>query len=179
MKRILEYTEHNLVYMIVLLGVMILAAVFWNLYLREKRVARKAEEKLRGGEKFYSAFENDKKTAYVFIREKNRKVLYATPDFLEGSGFLIPSMIRSVRTICSLLEKGAAILYLKPKVARKISTNMTANIRSCFKKEKRAFWRYSTENAWRIYDTGKCEVYRRGSFYRMQLAYRYHFRRKC
>ncbi len=80
MKRILEYTEHNLIYMIVLLGVMILAAVFWNLYLREKRVARKAEEKLRGGEKFYSAFENDKKTAYVFIREKNQKVLYATPN---------------------------------------------------------------------------------------------------
>ena len=32
MKAILEYTENNLIYMIVLLGVMVLAAVFWNLY---------------------------------------------------------------------------------------------------------------------------------------------------
>lgn len=116
MKRILEYTEHNLVYMIVLLGVMILAAVFWNLYLREKRTARKAEEKLRGGEKFYSAFENDKKTAYVFIREKNRKVLYATPNLewmtgirpedLETDTELMNELIvrREARTIGAELE---------------------------------------------------------------------------
>ncbi len=32
MRTILEYTENNLIYMIVLWGVMILAAVFWNLY---------------------------------------------------------------------------------------------------------------------------------------------------
>lgn len=42
MRTILEYTENNLIYMIVLWGVMILAAVFWNLYRREKKAARKA-----------------------------------------------------------------------------------------------------------------------------------------
>lgn len=80
MRTILEYTENNLIYMIVLWGVMILAAVFWNLYRREKKAARKAREELRGGKKFYSSFENNRKTAYVFVSEKNRKVLYATPN---------------------------------------------------------------------------------------------------
>ena len=56
MRTILEYTENNLIYMIVLWGVMILAAVFWNLYRREKKAARKAREELRGGKKFDSSF---------------------------------------------------------------------------------------------------------------------------
>ena len=80
MRRVLEYTENNLVYMIVLLGVMILAAVFWNLYRKEKRAAKRVREELKGGEKFYSSFGSNQKTAYVFVSEKGRKVLYVTPN---------------------------------------------------------------------------------------------------
>lgn len=80
MRRVLEYTENNLIYMIVLLGVMILTAVFWNLYRKEKRAAKRAREELKGGEKFYSSFGSNQKTAYVFVSEKGRRVLYVTPN---------------------------------------------------------------------------------------------------
>ena len=86
MKAILEYTENNMIYMIVLLGVMILAAVFWNLYRKEKKAAKRAKEELKGGEKFYSSFGNNQKTAYVFVSEKNRKVLYTTPNLESVTG---------------------------------------------------------------------------------------------
>ena len=68
MRTILEYTENNLIYMIVLWGVMILAAVFWNLYRREKKAARKAREELRGGKKFLQLFRKQPEDSLCFCQ---------------------------------------------------------------------------------------------------------------
>lgn len=68
MRTILEYTENNLIYMIVLWGVMILAAVFWNLYRREKKAARKAREELRGWKEILQLFRKQPEDSLCFCQ---------------------------------------------------------------------------------------------------------------
>ena len=105
MKAILEYTENNMIYMIVLLGVMILAAVFWNLYRKEKKAARKAREDLRGGNKFYNSFKQSQKTAYIFISEEEFRVLYATPNLEVVTGILPEDLKTDVELLNKLVPR--------------------------------------------------------------------------
>ena len=105
MNAILEYTENNLIYMIVLLGVMILAVVFWNLYRKEKKAARKAEEALQGGNKFLKSYRNSQKTVYVFISEKEFNVLYATPNLEVVTGILPEDLKTDVQLLNRLVPR--------------------------------------------------------------------------
>ena len=105
MKAILEYTENNMIYMIVLLGVMILAAVFWNLYRKEKKAARKAREDLRGGNKFYNSFKQSQKTAYIFISAEEFRVLYATPNLEVVTGILPEDLKTDVELLNKLVPR--------------------------------------------------------------------------
>ena len=105
MKAILEYTENNLIYMIVLLGVMVLAAVFWNLYRKEKKAAEKARAALKGGNKFLSSYRNNRKTAYIFISEKEFKVLYATPNLETVTGILPEDLKTDVQLLNRLVPR--------------------------------------------------------------------------
>ncbi|MDO5781485.1 MAG: ATP-binding protein [Eubacteriales bacterium] len=114
MKAILEYTENNLIYMIVLLGVMVLAAVFWNLYRKEKKAAEKARAALKGGNKFLSSYRNNRKTAYIFISEKEFKVLYATPNLETVTGILPEDLKTDVQLLNRLvLRKEMRIIERK------------------------------------------------------------------
>ena len=70
--------------MIVLWGVMILAAVFWNLYRREKKAARKAREELRGGKKFLQLFRKQPEDSLCFCQWEEQKG--AVRDTESGAG---------------------------------------------------------------------------------------------
>lgn len=117
MESILEYTENNLAFMIVLLGVMILAAVFWNLYRKEKKTAEKAKEALRGGNKFLSAYRNNRKTAYIFISEKEFRVLYATPN-LEAVTGILPEDLKTDIQLLNRLVPRREMRIIEQKLAK-------------------------------------------------------------
>ena len=108
MRSILEYTQNNLAYMIVLLGVMVLAAVFWNLYRREKRIARRIKEENSNRVKFYNAFGNNPRTAYIFVSEKDFRALYATPNLELVTGIKQEDLKTDIDLLNKLIPRSEA-----------------------------------------------------------------------
>lgn len=108
MRSIREYTQNNLAYMIVLLGVMVLAAVFWNLYRREKRIARRIKEENSNRVKFYNAFGNNPRTAYIFVSEKDFRALYATPNLELVTGIKQEDLKTDIDLLNKLIPRSEA-----------------------------------------------------------------------
>ena len=81
MNKVLGYAEENTLLLFILFSVMVMAAVFWNLYRREKRKEKKLEGRIQSERSFYRAYEKERKNAYLLIQEQTLDVLYVSPNF--------------------------------------------------------------------------------------------------
>lgn len=108
MRSILEYMQNNVIYMIVLLGVMVLAAVFWNLYRREKRIVRRVKSENSNRVRFYNAFGNNPKTTYIFVSGREFRALYATPNLELVTGISQEDLKTDIDLLNKLIPRSEA-----------------------------------------------------------------------
>ena len=103
MDKILGYAEENALLLFVLFGMMVMAAVFWNLYQREKKKEKKLEGRIRGERSFYRAYEKERKNAYLLIQEGTLNVLYVSPNFKRITGIREEQIRGNLEAVRSLV----------------------------------------------------------------------------
>ena len=81
MKEILKYAQDNIILFMLLLLALVLSAVLWNLYIREKRKAARAERSVTAERKFYQIFSEAKTDAFIVLEKKNLTIQYISPNF--------------------------------------------------------------------------------------------------
>ena len=86
MEKLLIYADNNRILFILLLAAAILAAVFWNLYRRQKRKADRIQDSAADERRFYQTFSEVKSDAYLIVDRKNLQVQYVSPNFEKLTG---------------------------------------------------------------------------------------------
>lgn len=81
MKKILIYAQDNIILFMLLLLALILTAVLWNLYIREKRKAARMEQSVAAERKFYQIFSEAKTDAFIILDKKDLVIRYISPNF--------------------------------------------------------------------------------------------------
>ena len=81
MKEILKYAQNNIILLMLLLLTLILSAVLWNLYIREKRKAYRTEQSVRAEREFYQIFAEAKTDAFIILEKKDFVIRYISPNF--------------------------------------------------------------------------------------------------
>ena len=104
MDQVLGYAEENALLLFILFGVMIVAAVFWNLYQREKKKEKKLERRIRGERSFYRTYEKERKNAYLLIQESTLNVLYVSPNFKRITGIREEQIRDDLEVVKNLVE---------------------------------------------------------------------------
>lgn len=86
MRDVLVYMGDNKVLLVLLLGALILATVFWNLYRKEKKQVAAKEASVTGERKFYSAFVENRREFFFLLDKKSLEVLFVSPNFENMTG---------------------------------------------------------------------------------------------
>ncbi len=85
MKQILDYVKLYNIDLWILLIVIVLLIVVWNLYMKERRITKKAVKSIDNERKFYKTFVGKDENFYVYINNEMR-VLYVSPNFEKMTG---------------------------------------------------------------------------------------------
>lgn len=108
MGKLLMNMQEQAVLWLFLLAAFLLAVIFLNLYLGEKKKRIRAEQRIKGKEKFDRAFALNSREIYLYVQKKDLKVLYFTPNFKEITG-LEPEMLeRNVGILKKLVDNRSA-----------------------------------------------------------------------
>ena len=85
MKQILDYVKLYNIDLWILLIVIVALIVVWNLYMKERRITKKAVKSIENERKFYKTFVGKDENFYVYINNEMR-VLYVSPNFEKMTG---------------------------------------------------------------------------------------------
>ncbi len=108
MNKVLGYAEENTLLLFILFSVMVMAAVFWNLYRREKRKEKKLEGRIQSERSFYRAYEKERKNAYLLIQEQTLDVLYVSPNFKRITGIREEQIKENLEVVRNLVGHSTA-----------------------------------------------------------------------
>ena len=70
----------------ILFGVLVLAALFWNLYRREKKKTLKIKKSVEADQQFYRAFAENILSCFIYLEKDKFTVRYISPNFCEMTG---------------------------------------------------------------------------------------------
>ena len=113
MDKVLGYAEENALLLFILFVVMVMAAVFWNLYQKEKKKEKKMEGRIRGERSFYKAYEQERKNAYLLIQKQTLNVLYVSPNFKRITGIKEEQIRENLEVARTLVGNSTAREFLK------------------------------------------------------------------
>lgn len=116
MGKLLMEVQEQAVLWLLLLTALLLAVIFLNLYLGEKRKRIRMEKRVKGKEKFDRAFALNSREIYLYVQKKDLKVLYFTPNFEALTGLKSEMLERNVGILKKLVDNRSA-----RKIKKKIS----------------------------------------------------------
>ena len=107
MEKLVTYINNNRFLFLLLLAAIVMAAVFWNLYRREKKRSDRAEAAVSGERKFYRLFSGVKADAYFVLRKKDLLLSYISPNFETLTGISPEYFYSDIMSIKKLFSHSA------------------------------------------------------------------------
>ena len=115
MGRLLINIQEQAILWLTLLLALLLAVIFCNLYLAEKRRRVRMQNRLKGKEKFDKLFAVNAREVYFYVQKSDLKVLYFTPNFEKATGLDSEALERNIGILKNLVDN-----YSARKIKKKI-----------------------------------------------------------
>ena len=86
MADIIEIIDRQGIVLWILFAVLVLAAIFWNLYRRERKKRLKAEDSVQAEQQFHRIFAENALSTFIYLEKDKFTVRYVSPNFERMTG---------------------------------------------------------------------------------------------